>query len=48
MLFRTARWVASDATFPARLMIMSARDARDPEEHEGPTPSGVPPEVGEK
>jgi len=25
MIFRTARWVASDATFLARLMIMSAR-----------------------
>jgi len=34
MLFWTARWVASDATFLARLMVMSARDARGPEDHD--------------
>ena len=34
MLFWTARWVASDATFLARLMVVSARDSRGPEDHD--------------
>jgi hypothetical protein len=33
-VFRTARWVASDATFLTRLMIMSARGRARSKDHE--------------